>query len=57
MKTTIKVNGKRISKKAAEERYGKERIAQRIAEAKQAFIEDPYELSSWMDGMEITISR
>lgn len=57
MKVTIKVNGKRISKKAAEEKYGKERIAQRIKDAKDAYIEDPLELNTWMDGMEIIISR
>ena len=30
-----------------------ERIDNRIKEAKESFINDPYELNSWMDGMEI----
>lgn len=49
----IKMNGKKISKKKAEEMIGKERLQQRIEEAKQAFREDPLEEISWMDGMEI----
>lgn len=57
MKVTIKVNGKRISKKAAEEKYGKEKIAQRIQDAKESYFEDPLELNTWMDGMEIIICR
>ena len=57
MKITIKVNGKRISKKAAIEKYGKERIESRIAEAKKAFYEDPWELNTWMDGMEIKVAE
>lgn len=54
MKTTIKVNGKKISKKAAIEKFGKERVESRIKEAKESFFKDPYELNTWMDGMEIT---
>lgn len=57
MKTTIKVNGKKISKKAAIEQYGKERIETRIKESIEAYNEDPMELNTWMDGMEIIISR
>ena len=62
MKTTIKINGKRISKKDAVARYGKERIEKRIKAAidwnRQIF---PGKLgcatSSWMDGMTIIIRR
>lgn len=57
MKTTIKVNGKKISKKAAIEQYGKEKIENRIKEAIEAFHDDPYELCTWMDGMEIIINN
>jgi L-cysteine desulfidase len=57
MKVTIKVNGKKISQKKAKELYGEERMKARIAEAKQAYAEDPMELNTWMDGMEIIISR
>jgi hypothetical protein len=53
MKTIIKLKGKKISKKKAVELFGKERIDNRIKEAKESFINDPYELNSWMDGMEI----
>ncbi len=53
MKTIIKLKGKKISKKKAIELFGKERIDNRIKEAKESFINDPYELNSWMDGMEI----
>ena len=57
MKVTIKVNGKKISQKKAKELYGEARMKARIAEAKQAYSEDPMELNTWMDGMEIIISR
>lgn len=55
MTITIKVNDKKISKKAAIETYGKEKIENRIAEAIEAHYEDPMELSTWMDGMEIIV--
>lgn len=57
MRTTIKVNGKRISKKAAIEQYGKERIENRIKDAIESYYEDPMELCTWMDGMEIKVSE
>lgn len=57
MKTTIKLNGKKISKKAAVEKFGKERIESRIKESIEAYYEDPMELNTWMDGMEIIISE
>jgi len=57
MKVTIKVNGKRISQKKAKETYGEERMKRRIAEAKEEYMKDPMTLNTWMDGMEIIISR
>lgn len=57
MKTTIKVNGKKISKKAAIEKFGKERIEARIKESIEAHYEDPMGLCTWMDGMEIIINE
>lgn len=57
MKVTIKVNGKKISKKAAIEKYGKERIENRINESIESYYEDPMQLNTWMDGMEIIVSR
>lgn len=53
MKTVIKLNNKQISMKKAIELFGKETVKRRIDEAKDAFFEDPYELTSWMDGMSI----
>lgn len=50
MKTTITLNNKKISKKKAIELFGKESIERKIKEAKEAFINDPYELSSWYMG-------
>ena len=57
MKTTIKVNGKKISKKKAVEDYGKERIEKRIQESIESYYEDPMELCTWMDGMEIVVTE
>lgn len=54
MKTIIRVHGKKITKKAAIEKYGKAKVESRIAEAKEGFMNDPYEMQSWMDGMEIS---
>ena len=53
MKTIIKLNGKKTSKKKAIELFGKEKVENRIKEAKESFMNDPYEINSWMDGMEI----
>lgn len=53
MRTRIYLNGKRISKKKARELFGKEKVERRIEEAKESFMNDPYEINSWMDGMEI----
>ena len=49
----IYMNGKQISKKAAAELIGEERLNNRIEEAREGFMEDPNEMQSWMDGMEI----
>lgn len=57
MEIKIYLNGKKISKKAAVEMYGKERIEKRISEAIEGHLEDPLELQSWMDGMEIKVSE
>lgn len=57
MKITIKVNGKRISKKVAIANFGEECIKRRIEEAKQAYAKDPWELNTWMDGMEIKVAE
>lgn len=52
----IKMNGKKITKKAAAELIGKERLEARIQEAREAHQADPWELITWMDGMEITFN-
>lgn len=53
MRTRIYLNGKRISKKKARELFGNEKVERRIEEAKESFMNDPYEMNSWADGMEI----
>jgi len=53
MKTVFYFKGKKISKKKAEEIIGKERLFKRIKEAKETFMEDPYILNEWMDGLVI----
>ena len=57
MTVTIKMNGKRISKKAAAEKIGKERLEARIKEAIADHYEDPYQQETWMDGMEIVVTE
>lgn len=56
MTTTIRLNGKKISRKKAEELFGKDRVERRVKEAIEAYMEDPWEISSWMDGMEVVVS-
>lgn len=51
----IYMNGKKVTKKEAENAIGKERLEARIEEAREALMMDPYEVQSWMDGMEITM--
>lgn len=50
MRTIIELNGKKISKKAASEKFGKEELERMIQEAKEAFAEDPLEETSWWMG-------
>lgn len=50
MRTIITLDGKKISKKAACEMFGKEEINKRIRDAKKAFSEDPNEEISWWVG-------
>lgn len=57
MTVTIRMNGSKISKKAATEKIGKERLEERIKEAKEGYYEDPFETASWMDGMEIVVTE
>ena len=45
-----KLNGKKISKKAASEKFGKEELERMIQEAKEAFATDPLEETSWWMG-------
>lgn len=55
MKIEIRQDGKKISKKAAAEKIGKEMLEKRIQDAVEEFWEDPLTLCSWMDGMEIKV--
>lgn len=41
MKTTFYLNGKKTTRKAIKERIGEERLKKLIADAKEAFMEDP----------------
>ena len=51
MKTTFYFNGKRITKKAATELLGKEKLDRFIEEAKETFFEDPLTQNSfWLGG-------
>ena len=53
MRTIIELNGKKISKKAASEKFGKEELERMIQEAKEAFAEAPLEETSWGMGEEM----
>ena len=50
---TFYMYDKKVSRKTLDEKFGKEKVAQRIVEAKETWREDPYEQVSWMDGMTI----
>jgi len=50
MRTIIALDGKKISKKAACEMFGKEDMDKRIKEAREAFFEEPNEEISWWMG-------
>ena len=41
MKTKFYLNGKKITKKALQERIGEERLKRLVEEAKETFLEDP----------------
>ena len=50
MKTKFYLNGKKVSKKALVEMFGKEAIDRRIKEAKETFMMDPNIENSWWMG-------
>lgn len=50
MRTIIELDGRKISKKAASEKFGKDEMDRMIREAKEAFAEDPLEETSWRMG-------
>jgi len=50
---TIRMNGKKISRKTATEMIGEKKLKERIQEARETHAEDPWTLISWMDGMSI----
>ena len=50
MRTIIELDGRKISKKAASEKFRKEEMDRMIREAKKAFAEDPLEETSWWMG-------
>lgn len=41
MRTKFYLNGKKITKKALQERIGEERLKKLVQEAKETFLEDP----------------
>ena len=47
MKTIITLNGKKITRKKAEELFGAQRLKEYIEEATEGFREDPLEEQSW----------
>lgn len=50
------VNGEEITEKEADKRFGEERMNERLEDAMESYFEDPMELNTWMDGLEIKIS-
>ena len=50
MKTVFYINGKKVTKKAVTEMVGAEPLKEYIKEAKERFMEDPYEQQSWFLG-------
>ena len=50
MRTIITLDGKKISKKAACEQFGKEEMERKIKDAKPIFREDPWVENSWWMG-------
>ena len=47
--------GKRTSKKAMVEKYGKDGLERRMLEAARTFFEDPWQDNYWMDGLRIDV--
>lgn len=50
MKTVFYIDDKKVSKKVVTEMVGIERIKRYIKEAKEGFMNDPYEQQSWFLG-------
>lgn len=50
MKTKFYIDGKKTTRKAVKEQVGEERLARMLKEAKEAFIEDPLEQTSFFLG-------
>ena len=48
MKTTFQINGRYISRMAAEQKAGAERLRRMIDEARESYLEDPEEEISFM---------
>jgi hypothetical protein len=57
MRVRIELKGSKITKKEAIEMIGKERFDQRIKDAKESYYEGPFQVVSWMDGMEIIVTE
>lgn len=55
LKVEIRMGTKKISRKKAIELYGKEKIKKRTEEAIESYYDDPMELISWMDGMNMRV--
>ena len=50
MKPTIYLNGKKVTRKYAAEKLGKDTLDKHIREAAEGFRIDPYEQQSWYTG-------
>lgn len=50
MRTNLYLEGKKITRKAATELVGEDRLKRMIAEAKAGFFEDPLVQQSWFIG-------
>ena len=50
MRTNLYLEGKKITRKAAAELVGEDRLKRMIAEAKEGFFRDPLEQQSWFIG-------
>lgn len=51
------LNGEEITEKEADKKFGEERMNERLEDAMESYFEDPMTLNTWMDGLEIRISR